>query len=532
MTARDEALHAPAQGNPYDSVPYDTTPFAYTQPTRLAALGRLFGMSPADVRTARVLELGCARGDNLLPLAAKFPKAQFVGVDYSEVQILAADAMKADIGLKNVEFRNMSIADIGADLGKFDFIICHGVLSWVAEPIRAAIFRVCKENLAPAGIAMVSYNTFPGWHQARAVRDMMLYHTANFADPVEKVAQAKVLIKFLLEGVAPEHVAYREFLSNELGILESNPDSYVLHDHLEETNQPFYFHEVAGRANAIGLDYLADSNIETMYPANFKPVVAAALAATDDIVRIEQYLDFVSNRRFRISLFCHAGTALARKLDFAQIFEFDIESAFPPLDPAKIDLTVDSALKFTAIGGTTVDTTNRFAAAVMVELSNLHGRTARADAVVAKALAALGRSAGKDGPERVRTAMLELGMALVLGGALRLHSAANDFPIEPGEKPRAFAPALAAARAGRSTVWNQIHSFVRLAPVEIELLSACDGAHDRAALVDKILAQVEGGKLVLNMNNSVVLGSSARKDAVAQWIDSTLGQFGQRALLV
>lgn len=423
-------------GNPYDKVPYDTTPFAYTQPSRLAALGQLFGMTPADVRNARVLELGCARGDNLLPLAAKFPDATFVGVDYSVVQIVAADAMKAAIGLKNVEFRNLSIADIDARLGKFDYIICHGVLSWVAEPIRAAIIRVCKENLAPAGIAMVSYNTFPGWHQARAVRDMMLYHTAAFADPLEKVTQAKTLIKFLLESVAPEHVAYREFLASELGILESNPDSYILHDHLEETNQPFYFHEVVGRANAIGLDYLADSNIETMYPKNFKPVVAAALAATDDIVRIEQYLDFVSNRRFRISLFCHAGTVLARKLDFAQIFDFDIESAFPPVDPATLDLTVDTAHKFTAVGGTTVDTTNRFAAAVMVALSNLHGRTARADAIVAKAIALLGASAGSDGPDRVRVAMLELGMALVLGGALRLHSTANDFPIGSGDRPR------------------------------------------------------------------------------------------------
>ena len=139
----ETTIEATSDGEPnlYDVVPYESFPFDFTMPERLHAVGRLFGMAPPDFLTARVLELGCAGGGNLVPMAARYPKADFIGVDLSAVEIGLARDLAAAAETSNVEFRHLSIADIGADLGLFDYIICHGVLSWVPTPVQEAIFR-------------------------------------------------------------------------------------------------------------------------------------------------------------------------------------------------------------------------------------------------------------------------------------------------------------------------------------------------------------------------------------------------------
>ncbi|MFM8930594.1 MAG: hypothetical protein ACKOS8_01795, partial [Gemmataceae bacterium] len=60
-------------GTSYDDVPYISRAFIQTHPQRLAFIARLFGMNPTPPSNARVLELGCASGGNLIPLAIRYP---------------------------------------------------------------------------------------------------------------------------------------------------------------------------------------------------------------------------------------------------------------------------------------------------------------------------------------------------------------------------------------------------------------------------------------------------------------------------
>ena len=48
--------------------------------------------------------------------------------------------------------------------------------SWVPPDVQDAILRVCSRNLAPNGIAYVSYNTYPGWHVRMMAREMLVEH--------------------------------------------------------------------------------------------------------------------------------------------------------------------------------------------------------------------------------------------------------------------------------------------------------------------------------------------------------------------
>src|SRR5690606_25534400 len=153
----------------------------------------------------------CAAGGNLLPIADANPDAQCIGVDYSRRQINDGQNIIQAVGLNNVELRHASIADVDESYGKFDYIICHGVFSWVPPEIQDHILQGCRRKLTENGVAYVSYNTYPGWHMREMIRDMMRYHVSQFADAATKIKQARAVHKFLSENV-PEsrNKAYAE----------------------------------------------------------------------------------------------------------------------------------------------------------------------------------------------------------------------------------------------------------------------------------------------------------------------------------
>ena len=171
----------------YDAVPYQSNPFPQSQPDGLAVAARLFGLQPALPSQANVLELGCASGGSLIPLAARYPDARFLGIDFSTAQVSAAQRQIAALRLTNIrieqgDITNFSIAE------KFDYILCHGVYSWVPEATRAAILRLCRDGLTNYGVAYISYNTYPGWRLRQVVREAMLFHARARRQPVSSGA--------------------------------------------------------------------------------------------------------------------------------------------------------------------------------------------------------------------------------------------------------------------------------------------------------------------------------------------------------
>ncbi len=115
----------------YDALPYEDYAHPEATPAHLAAVAWMFGHPAAPPARARVLEIGCATGGHLLPLAEAFPEAQFVVVDPSAAQIAQAEAHRDALGLGNVSLLARSFTDLDDSLGRFDYVLCHGVWSWV-----------------------------------------------------------------------------------------------------------------------------------------------------------------------------------------------------------------------------------------------------------------------------------------------------------------------------------------------------------------------------------------------------------------
>ena len=247
----------------YDEVPYPSLSHASTHPDSLATLARLLGMQPAPVQECRVLELGCGVGGNLIPMACALPGSQFTGIDLAGKQIEVGCQKIRALGLPNIDLRQMDILEIGPELGQFDYIIAHGVFSWVPPNVQEKILQVCRRHLAPQGVAFVSYNTYPGWHMINIARGIMRYYGGKAATLQERADTARAMLSWFAgagesdsNGYYGYLSMYHNYLSGKQDEAEPKEDSALLHDELEEINLPLYFHEFVKRAEAHGLQTL------------------------------------------------------------------------------------------------------------------------------------------------------------------------------------------------------------------------------------------------------------------------------------
>jgi cyclopropane fatty-acyl-phospholipid synthase-like methyltransferase len=166
--------------NPYDELPYRCLPIEWTAPERLALSSLLHGGPRPSLDAYRVLELGCGNGANLLPLAYYRRHATFLGVDGAHSQIEIADARRSALDISNVEFVHSDFLTAGSRIsGEFDYIVAHGIFSWVTREVRDALLKLCAQHLRHGGLLYLNYNTRPGWNVRGMVREFLLAQTTG-----------------------------------------------------------------------------------------------------------------------------------------------------------------------------------------------------------------------------------------------------------------------------------------------------------------------------------------------------------------
>jgi methyltransferase-like protein/SAM-dependent methyltransferase len=516
-------------GNQYDVVPYDSHPFSRTHPENLFTIARLFGLSPPDYRSARILELGCGQGDNLIPIACNYPDCHCVGIDLSGRQIEPARREAAALDLDNLVYRQMSIADIDGTIGEFDYILCHGVYSWVPQAVRRKILSICRDQMSHDGVAYVSYNCRPGWNMIKSIRDMMRFHVADFDDPAEKADQARTMLRFILDSQGREDSAYAAYLQSELNLLSHHRDAYLLHDHLEEINHAPYFHEFIQQAETFGLAYLGETDLETMFPDNLSPQVAEKIREIRDIVKSEQYMDFIRNRRFRCTLLCHDRSKIRRDLHVSDIETFFIASqARPKEKPAEEHLADGIPVAFSD-GSATAIIRGRIPKTAMVILSEQQNQPMAYRTLCDETM---GRTGIAD-PRHVRDQInedLNL-LRLLFAGLIHIHSSAGPYTTRISDSPRASRLARHQAARG-NVVTSQRHGPVVLNSAEQVLIRHLDGRSSLADLAAAICGHVDRGHLVLERDGGTIADADERIEAAEILCVAMLEGFAAKALLV
>jgi len=298
----------------YDEAPYPDYAFWFTHPDHLASLGTLFGLSCPPIAHARVLEIGCAAGGNLLSIAASLPHATCVGVDISGVQITNAVAHATNAGLTNVHFVHGDFRELPAHVpAEYDFVICHGVYSWVDEATGQALLESMRALLAPMGVAYISYNTYPGWHMVEMVRRLMRLHTADAPDEQARIEGASQITRWLHRRARMNHNDWRvRPLEQELEGLKESGRPLLIHDYMAPFNRPMYFIDFLEKAGEAGLVYLANASPWDMYLQNYDDDLVETLSQLPDLVLQLQYLDFAYHTRFRRTLLCRSDAPVTR----------------------------------------------------------------------------------------------------------------------------------------------------------------------------------------------------------------------------
>lgn len=517
----------------YDELPYESHAFAQTHPDRLSVIARIFGMRPAGLDACTVLEIGCGTGANLIPMAATMPGAQFLGVDLSPRQIEAGNARIAELGLTNIELRTADISEIKEDLPVFNFIVAHGVFSWVPPNVQEAILWICSRKLSSDGVAYVSYNTYPGWRMRGTIRDAMMYHARQFKDPKVQAQQARALLDFLAKSAPGENTAYSQLLRSEVEELRKLPDAYIYHDHLEVYNTPVYFHQFIDLAGQHGLQYLGDAELATMLLSNFSSETQETLRRiAPDLVRGEQFMDFLRNRQFRQTLLVHADVPLSRQLDWRSLQTLEIGSIAQPASPP-VDERSDARAEFRTPSGMTIATTTPITKAALVLLALRWPRTIPFADLVAAARSRLGAPPTAQ-PDPAQTAQdaQTLGNELVQiagAGLLDLRVSPVRVSLTVGDRPHAWDVARAAARDNQK-IPNLRHDTVTVDDFNQRLLLRLDGTRTQAALAEEMAGLVLSNELAIQQEGTEVRDPATVRAVMGKAVTQNLANLARAGL--
>ena len=292
----------------YDSFLYVSKPFSSTNINNLQAKAKLYGLNPAPLKDARILELGASCGGNLIPQALYYPEATFTGIDLSGVQVQHGNEIIKSIGLTNVTLLEKDILDIDESFGTFDYIIVHGIWSWVPDVVKDKILSICNKNLSDNGIAYVSYNTYPGWKRLEQLRDIMLYSEKRAKDQnlLERTLYTKNVLKMVADTMNSDERSRTQSnykISNIHRVLNSS-DYYVAHEYLETFNDPVYVSEFIERAQQQGCAYIGDEVPQRSFISWLSEDVADNIRALSNgnYIDKEQFYDYVYDTQFRMSL--------------------------------------------------------------------------------------------------------------------------------------------------------------------------------------------------------------------------------------
>lgn len=451
----------------YDEVEYYSYPIARTDPDHLHCIGRLFGLNPPPVERARVLELGAGDGGNIIPLAARYPAGEYFGVDLSQTAVERGNRRIAAARLSNIELAVRDLLSFDPQPERFDYVIVHGVYSWVPDKIKESILRCIRTALSPNGIAFVSYNTLPGWHQRLVSREFMSFHTAAISDPKLKLTQARAAISFLAESASERAPLYRSLLAEEVATTQGVADWHLLHEYLEDTNDPRYFVTFAAEAAAHRLQYLGDSELSQMLPLEFPTAVQERIARiARDVIRMEQYLDFMRNRKFRRSLLVKEELSIRREFSPSDLSGLYLAS------PMTSTLE-GSALKFSHTNGGGLVVSDQLLARALRVLEELYPSEI--------SFSDLCQATGGE-MERLAKSLLQLAIA----DLLELRSTKRGIPPSTATPlPKAFS--LAATEATHSELLpNLLHDNVRVSPEQRKILQLCTGLNSREQIVGQL----------------------------------------------
>ncbi len=229
----------------YQAEAYPPMSHPSADPILNAEVARFLGLGGSKVEGARILEIGCGTGHHLLSVANRLRSAECLGVDVSKKYISTAKNLARQTGLKNVSFCESSILEFDPE-GEFDFIIAHGVFSWVPNEVKVGMMDFIGKRLSKDGIATVSFNVAAGWKER-----MLVVEKVRAIQAAGGVNELTALAVFKDVADAREGVIVDDMLAKGVEVLTFDDFAPVM--------DPWSLGAVVKLAEMSGLRWLGDS---------------------------------------------------------------------------------------------------------------------------------------------------------------------------------------------------------------------------------------------------------------------------------
>lgn len=518
----------------YDDIPYPSYPRMQTHPALLGMWASLRGMSVAPASRCRVLEIGCSTGGNLVPMAYTLPESEFVGFDLSQSQVDEACRFRDRLGLTNLRLEQADLMDLPEDYGKFDYIIAHGVFSWVPRPVQDGLLAACQLHLAPQGVAFISYNTLPGWHLRKLVRQTMLYRTRGIEDPQEKIRRSREVLDLLTLHRMEEDDGFRAYLQEERRAVQYSTDAYIYHEHLEEFNEPLYISEFIRRVESHGLQYLGDAEDNEFSLQALPAHVGQRLRKMDQTQR-ELYKDFLYRRVFRQSLICHRSVNLAPEYQPAQVRNFYVSGDVKFLSE-RPDLRGPTVEEFQGANRISASTSHALSKAAIACLRDLFPQPIAFEDLL---VAARQRLAGDAVVAHSRKRYLEDEEKLIenlfqsfQANLIQFTTAAPPMTRRLTERPIASALVRLQIEEGHDRFSSLLHSVKALDEMTRHCVRHMDGHHDLGQLVELLLEYVQENQVVIERHGRPVQHAAELRRVLSEELEVNLQRVADSGMLL
>jgi ubiquinone/menaquinone biosynthesis C-methylase UbiE len=286
-------------------ITYTNSFFSELNPHLLAYTAHIMGFEiPNMQKPFTYCELGCGSGFSLLTYAAANPHGFFIGVDFNTHHIIEAKEAAKKSNLTNILFIEKSIEDIHHDVPECDFIVMHGVYSWVHTDIKKSIRSFIDKKLKPQGLSLISYNTFPGWHVYAPLRMMMREYALGITDNLLEDAREGLTF---LEYVKSCNTEYFQAVPSAASLIEelSNQDlRYIVHEYFTEYWQPLWVREMHEEMKEANVSFAGTLPLflnfgEICLPEEFQQMNEHTVERTS----FEAFKDLIRNTMFRHDIF-------------------------------------------------------------------------------------------------------------------------------------------------------------------------------------------------------------------------------------
>jgi SAM-dependent methyltransferase len=276
-------------------------------PTHLQFTALFNGFKVEMPERATYVELGCGQGFGTCLMAASNPDMRFIGVDFNPAHVQHGRELAEKAGLSNIEFVQASFSDLLSHPTFFqlkaDYVMIHGVYTWVNEANRTAIHAVINAITRLGSIIYNSHNVMPGWGQYMPLQRLFSEHAER--NPKDSNHQIVDAIQFAqqLKKVGFDYFSGNPRAANQLdGLLKSNVN-YLAHEYLHKDMSYPYFSDVARRfakedVEFVGSTRLVNNRIKLTEIG--EPHLEAALK---DRIWFETLKDFKLNTQFRTDVY-------------------------------------------------------------------------------------------------------------------------------------------------------------------------------------------------------------------------------------